>query len=253
MKTRLAPRRPRGDRLARRLRCRRGPPKPASGQTPGGQEPQGDARLRALHARATASTCPTRSSSGGRVTQRMQGRQPGEDARRREGVREVPRARSRRRRCPPSEKEEFKKAALANARCMREHGHRLPRPDVRRQRRRADQDRQGPEPGVGQVPGGPEGVREDAARRAEHVDGRRGREVMRRRLAGGGGARGRGRRGGVVVGDRRRDARSRPPRRPRRGRRRRSSGRDLVDRENIAGTLGYADPGTLVCGAPRAR
>ena len=73
-----------------------------------------------------------------------------------------------------AEKEEFKKAALANARCMREHGIDFPDPKFEPDGGARVKIGKGLEPGGGQVPGGAEGVREDAARRAEHLDGRRG-------------------------------------------------------------------------------
>ena len=54
--------------------------------------------------------------------------------------------------------------------------------------------------------------------------------------------------GGVVVAAGGEDAASAAAAPARRGRPRPSSGTDLVDRENISGTLGYADAGTLACG-----
>ena len=194
--------------LPRRLRRRGGPLQAGLRPDAGGQE---QARRCSTVARCmrepTGSTCPTRSSDGGRVTQRMEGRQPGEDARRREGVREVPQAHQGAARCPPPSKEEFKKAALANARCMREHGIDFPDPEFERQRRRAGRDRQGPDdPEDADVPGGAEGVREDAAGRAGTATAGEDEKSMRRRRAGRRRRSPPWRAAGIAVGDRRRDA-----------------------------------------------
>ena len=99
-----------------------------------------------------------------------------------QGVREVSATRSSRRRCPTTKKEEFKKAALANARCMREHGIDIPRPDVRRERRRADPDRAGAgsNPESAEVQGGAEGVRGHDARGPARRRPRRTRSDERR-------------------------------------------------------------------------
>jgi hypothetical protein len=65
--------------------------------------------------------------SGGRVTQRMKGGNP-EQMRAAEKACEKYRAQVKAPEMSASEKAEFKKAALANARCMREHGIDFPDP-----------------------------------------------------------------------------------------------------------------------------
>ena len=90
--------------------------------------------------------------------------------------------RSSRRSSPTSSRRSSRRRRSANARCMREHGIDFPDPQFdanggaqiqigKRQRHR---------PGHAEVPGGAEGVREDAARRAEHGDAGGGREVRAR-------------------------------------------------------------------------
>ena len=124
---------------------------------------------------------------------------------------------------------------------------RLPRPDVLRGRRRADPARRA----AGSTPRTPTSRRPRRSARAS--SGRdhgaaavRPRAVLARRGA--------GRRRMVAAGRRRAGRRRRErrprPRRRRRGRdRRRSSARDLVERDELDGTLGYAGAGS----APRGR
>ena len=132
-------RRRRGDRLARRLRQRE-PSTPDAAGTTQAKMPQGDARLRALHARERRR----------HARPEVRGR-PRDDARRRPGARLDPdKMRAAEKACakyrdavkPPEmsdeEQAEFKKAALANAQLHARARHRLPGPDVRRERRRAD-------------------------------------------------------------------------------------------------------------------
>ena len=98
---------------------------------------------------------------GGRTTMRAKLDGPQEKMR----AARATRARSTRRRSSRpssrrSEKAEFRKAALANAKCLREHGIDVPDPQFGENGRRRDADRQArPAPGRGEAAGGPEGVR----------------------------------------------------------------------------------------------
>ena len=151
---------------------------------------------------------------------------------------------------PPEISAEEKAGVQAGgARALRVHArarHRLPGPDVRRERRRADPDRRG----SGIDPESPEVPGRRRRRAAKHDaggrhDGRTGSDEAPRSAA----RRRRGRRGRrrVVVagGDDAADAAAEPtpPRATAAVER-----RDLVDRENLSGTLGYADAGTLARG-----
>ena len=142
------------------------------------------------------------------------------------------------------EQAEFKQAALANARCMREHGIDMPDPTfganggaqirMRRARHR---------PGVARSS---RRRRRRASTDAEPVDARSETSDEAR------GSPARGARGRVAVGAASVGGGEAPRRggraRARRARPRRVERRDLVDRESVDGTLGYADAGTLRAG-----
>ena len=183
---------------------------------------------------------------GGRVIAADRARpSPDNDARGREGVREVPRRRSRRRRSPTrSRRSSRRRRWPTRAACASTASTSPTR--VRRERRGADPARQrASNPDVGEVQGGAEGVRETLPERPEH-DRRAGggREVMKRATRRRRRARGRrrGRRGAW-----RPAAKTPVARRPPAPARATATVErtDLVDRESISGTLGYADPGTL--------
>ena len=140
------------------------------------------------------------------------------------------------------EKEKFRKGALEHARCMRDHGIDMPDP-------RFDEDGgaqvrigrgTGVDPEQPEVPGGAEGLRGQDARTSDDDD-----EAMKR-LAGGAVAAAGLVAAGVFVSaaTRHRARRAATPSRATAAVER----RDLVDRENLAGTLGYADAGTLAAG-----
>ena len=186
---------------------------------------------------------------GGRVTQRMGG------ARRRSirtKMRKAEKACAKYREAikPPEmsdeDKEKFKKAALAHSRCMREHG--IDMPDPQFDENGGAQIRIGRGSGIdperAEVPARPRRRAATRCRRARATTDGRGRAMKRlARLAR------RRRRRAVAAGVASSPAATRRRRAAgattRRGATATVERRDLVDRENLAGTLGYADAGTL--------
>ena len=149
------------------------------------------------------------------------------------------------------EQEEFKEAALANARCMREHGiENFPDPTFGEDGGGDDADRQGPRHR-------PRRTRTSRTRRRPartRCRGARSRDAVRRARVAAAGAvavRGGDRRGRSLVddgGDAARGARRRLPPRPPPPR---SSAATSTDRESVDGTLGYA--GALAAACRRRR
>ena len=103
------------------------PSKPASAQTQEAKNRKAMLDL-ARCMRSNGVDMPDPEFSGGRVTQRMKGGNP-DKMRAAEKACEKYRSQIKAPEMSASEKEEFKKAALANARCMREHGIDFPDPE----------------------------------------------------------------------------------------------------------------------------
>jgi len=102
------------------------PSKPASAQTQEAKNRKAMLDL-ARCMRENGVDMPDPEFSGGRVTQRMKGGNP-DKMRAAEKACEKYRSQIKAPEMSASDKEEFKKAALANARCMREHGIDFPDP-----------------------------------------------------------------------------------------------------------------------------
>ena len=102
------------------------PSKPASAQTQEAKNRKAMLDL-ARCMRENGVDMPDPEFNGGRVTQRMKGGNP-DKMRAAEKACEKYRSQIKAPEMSASEKEEFKKAALANARCMREHGIDFPDP-----------------------------------------------------------------------------------------------------------------------------
>ena len=102
------------------------PSKPASTQTQEAKNRKAMLDL-ARCMRENGVDMPDPEFNGGRVTQRMKGGNP-DKMRAAEKACEKYRSQIKAPEMSASEKEEFKKAALANARCMREHGIEFPDP-----------------------------------------------------------------------------------------------------------------------------
>ena len=102
------------------------PSKPASAQTQEAKNRKAMLDL-ARCMRANGVDMPDPEFNGGRVTQRMKGGNP-DKMRAAEKACEKYRSQIKAPEMSAADKEEFKKAALANARCMREHGIDFPDP-----------------------------------------------------------------------------------------------------------------------------
>ena len=102
------------------------PSKPASAQTQEAKNRKAMLDL-ARCMRENGVDMPDPEFNGGRVTQRMKGGNP-DKMRAAEKACEKYRSQIKAPEMSASEKQEFKKAALANARCMREHGIEFPDP-----------------------------------------------------------------------------------------------------------------------------